>query len=59
MLIEASAVASIRTVNTSEVFTPARTNVPNVFSATLAALGDAALLVTARPETFQLRRLLA
>jgi prepilin-type N-terminal cleavage/methylation domain-containing protein len=37
---EASAVASIRTVNTSEVVYSSTYNVPNVFSATLAALGD-------------------
>ena len=38
---EASAVASIRTINTSEVVYSSTYNVPNVFSATLAALGDA------------------
>jgi prepilin-type N-terminal cleavage/methylation domain-containing protein len=38
---EASAVASIRTINTSEVVYSSTYNVPNVFSANLAALGDA------------------
>jgi type IV pilus assembly protein PilA len=37
---EASAVASIRTVNTSEVVYSSTYNVPGVFSATLLALGD-------------------
>jgi type IV pilus assembly protein PilA len=37
---EASAVASIRTINTSEVVYSSTYNVPNVFSASLAALGD-------------------
>src|SRR5258707_7183597 len=37
---EASAVASIRTVNTSEVVYSSTYNGPNVFSATLAALSD-------------------
>jgi type IV pilus assembly protein PilA len=38
---EASAVASIRTINTSEVVYSSTYNVPNVFSNTLLALGDA------------------
>ena len=38
---EASAVASIRTVNTSEVVYSSTYNVANVFSADLKALGDA------------------
>jgi prepilin-type N-terminal cleavage/methylation domain-containing protein len=37
---EASAVASIRTVNTSEVVYSSTYNVPNVFSADLKSLGD-------------------
>src|SRR6202171_5352275 len=37
---EASAVASIRTVNTSEVVYSSTYNVPNVFSLDLPALGD-------------------
>ncbi len=37
---EASAVASVRTVNTSEVVYSSTYNVPNVFSASLAELGD-------------------
>jgi prepilin-type N-terminal cleavage/methylation domain-containing protein len=37
---EASAVASIRTINTSEVVYSSTYNVPNVFSANLAGLGD-------------------
>jgi prepilin-type N-terminal cleavage/methylation domain-containing protein len=37
---EASAVASIRTINTSEVVYSSTYNVPNVFSANLLALGD-------------------
>jgi type IV pilus assembly protein PilA len=38
---EASAVASIRTVNTSEVVYSSTYSVPNVFSANLTSLGDA------------------
>src|SRR5258707_1563870 len=37
---EASAVASIRTINTSEVVYSSTYNVPNVFSADLKSLGD-------------------
>ena len=37
---EASAVASIRTINTSEVVFSSTYNVPNVFSADLKSLGD-------------------
>jgi len=40
---EASAVASIRTINTSEVVYSSTYNVPNVFSVDLKSLGDAGL----------------
>jgi type IV pilus assembly protein PilA len=39
---EASAVASLRTINTGEVVYSTTYNIPNVFSLTLANLGDAA-----------------
>jgi type IV pilus assembly protein PilA len=39
---EASAVASIRTINTGEVVYSTTYNIPNLFSLTLADLGDAA-----------------
>ncbi len=52
---EASAVASIRTINTSEVVYSSTYNVPNVFSADLKSLGDGgsttACTVTATPPT--------
>src|SRR5260221_14060867 len=43
---EASAVASIRTINTSEVVYSSPYNVPNVFSADLKSLGDGGAAVT-------------
>src|SRR5258707_7502666 len=41
---EASAVASVRTINTAEVVYSSTYNVPNVFSANLAGLGDGGTL---------------
>ena len=52
---EASAVASIRTINTSEVVYSSTYNVPNVFSADLKSLGDnlaaANCIATATPTS--------
>ena len=52
---EASAVASIRTINTSEVVYSSTYNVPNVFSADLKSLGDnlaaANCIATATPSS--------
>src|SRR5260370_42611977 len=41
---EASAVASVRTINTAEVVYSSTSNVPNVFSANLAGLRDGGTL---------------
>ncbi len=48
---EASAVASIRTVNTSEVVYSSTYNVPNVFSASLSALGDGGVSTQCAPAS--------
>ncbi len=48
---EASAVASIRTVNTSEVVYSSTYNVPNVFSASLLELGDGGTATNCAPAS--------
>jgi prepilin-type N-terminal cleavage/methylation domain-containing protein len=48
---EASAVASIRTINTSEVVYSSTYNVANVFSPDLPSLGDAGVTTNCAPAT--------